>query len=454
MVEFSCEECGFSVNEEDIPGDTSLCPECGGELRKVEPQPPEDNNAEHHGLVFTDIAEVQGTKEFSCEECGLPVGEEDLPGDALLCPECGGELRKVEPRPPKDKNVEHHGLVFTGSAGEYFRIWIVNLFLSIITLGIYAAWARVRTRRYFYANTKLAGHSFDYLANPKAILRGNLIIAGGIALYAAADLLTPGASAVIALIFSLALPVLIYISLKFLAHNSSFRNIRFRFCGTLGDSYITYLFIPLLLPLTLGISMPYWAFSRKRYFFDNFCFGTTENTFSGKAGSFYVYYFKAAVMFVLFILAGAFAIGFFDLGSLFKGIKNAAPTGPDLSKTGAMIVVAVYLVVLILSTLLQQYLYARLTNYCWNESSLGTFRFRSTIQARQLLWIRVTNIAAILFSLGLLAPWAKVRRTQYILDNLTVIADHSFDDFVAADESDISAVGEAATDIFGLEIGL
>ncbi len=28
-------------------------------------------------------------------------------------------------------------LQFTGKAGEYFRIWIVNLCLSIVTLGIY-----------------------------------------------------------------------------------------------------------------------------------------------------------------------------------------------------------------------------------------------------------------------------------------------------------------------------
>jgi uncharacterized membrane protein YjgN (DUF898 family) len=27
---------------------------------------------------------------------------------------------------------------FTGRGGEYFRIWIVNLCLSLITLGIYA----------------------------------------------------------------------------------------------------------------------------------------------------------------------------------------------------------------------------------------------------------------------------------------------------------------------------
>jgi uncharacterized membrane protein YjgN (DUF898 family) len=42
---------------------------------------------------------------------------------------------------------------FTGGASEYFGIWIVNVLLSILTLGIYSAWAKVRNKRYFYGNT-------------------------------------------------------------------------------------------------------------------------------------------------------------------------------------------------------------------------------------------------------------------------------------------------------------
>src|SRR6059058_745587 len=33
---------------------------------------------------------------------------------------------------------------FTADPKEYFRIWIVNLALTIVTLGIYSAWAKVR----------------------------------------------------------------------------------------------------------------------------------------------------------------------------------------------------------------------------------------------------------------------------------------------------------------------
>ena len=64
---------------------------------------------------------------------------------------------------------------FTGSAAEYFRIWIVNLFLTLVSLGVYSAWAKVRKKRYFYGATRLDGDTFDYFASPKAILYGRII---------------------------------------------------------------------------------------------------------------------------------------------------------------------------------------------------------------------------------------------------------------------------------------
>lgn len=64
---------------------------------------------------------------------------------------------------------------FDGSAREYFRIWIVNLALSILSLGIFSAWAKVRTQRYFYGCTRLAGVPFEYLAKPLPILKGRII---------------------------------------------------------------------------------------------------------------------------------------------------------------------------------------------------------------------------------------------------------------------------------------
>src|SRR4030088_3281076 len=70
---------------------------------------------------------------------------------------------------------KRHPVEFTADSGEYFRIWIVNLALTIVTLGIYSAWAKVRKRRYFYGHTRIDGEAFEYRANPLAILKGRII---------------------------------------------------------------------------------------------------------------------------------------------------------------------------------------------------------------------------------------------------------------------------------------
>ncbi|OUW19747.1 MAG: hypothetical protein CBD18_00225 [Opitutales bacterium TMED158] len=78
----------------------------------------------------------------------------------------------LRPLKPEAAPLEPISFEFTGQTGEYFNIWIVNLLLSVATLGLYWPWALVRSRRYFHAHTKLDGHAFDYLAKPKNLLIG------------------------------------------------------------------------------------------------------------------------------------------------------------------------------------------------------------------------------------------------------------------------------------------
>jgi uncharacterized membrane protein YjgN (DUF898 family) len=422
-----------------------------------------------------------------CEGCRKVVGkipDEKIPADKSVkvkCPKCAGVItlgrsepapsagivqksrqddKAAAPGPAPHQNTngqpskpQRYKPEFSGTAGEYFRIWIVNTFLTIITLGIYAAWAKVRTRRYFYAHTKIASHAFDYLADPIAILKGNLIVGGGFILYSSTQFINPALTLLVVVVFFGIFPLLVFKSLRFNAHNSSYRNIRFRFLGNLGDSYQTYMLLPLTIPFTLGLMIPYWEFKRKHYFFDNVAFGKSTNTFAGQPKSFYKIYFFAFLMIVGFGVLASAGIG----AGAFSFFKKAVPPAAfpaDIPATAFILLFVGYIFMLAFFTLVQQYIYTRMTNYCWNESTLGSLRFKSTIQARKLMWIRISNIMAIIVSLGLLAPWAKVRRTRYILDNLELSTEKSLDHFAAATEQEENAYGDAATDFFDFEIGL
>src|SRR5438477_576332 len=81
---------------------------------------------------------------------------------------------------------KRYAVEFSASTSEYFRIWIVNLALTIVTLGIYSAWAKVRRRRYFHGHTRIDGEGFEYRGNPIAVLKGRLIaVAAAAAFYGA-----------------------------------------------------------------------------------------------------------------------------------------------------------------------------------------------------------------------------------------------------------------------------
>lgn len=396
---------------------------------------------------------------YKCLNCGHSI---DATQAGAYCPRCGnrmelglprqGEARSESAQPPRgtasNSEPNRYKPAFTGNAGEYFRIWIVNTFLTILTLGIYAPWAKVRNRRYFYKNTLLDGHSFDYTADPVAILKGYLIIGVGVLLYYLTGVYDPRFSFIFVLLFYLMLPFLIYKSLRFFARNSTYRNIRFRFLGTLGTSFSTYLLYPLLIPFTLGLIIPGWAFQKKKYFFDNMAYGASSNSFHGRPGPFYKVYLLAVL-----ILFGIFFIGGIAAAVVLPAMVDTL--GKEAVQSSAVAFgIVVYLVMLVVMTFFQQYIYAWETNYSWGQSRLDTVRFQSTLKATKLIWIRITNILAIIFSLGLLAPWARVRRTRYVLDNLTVITAQNLDDFTSAVEPDVGAYGDAATDLFDFDIGL
>ena len=398
-------------------------------------------------------------KYYRCAECGRQPEGNELENEAMFCPECGNLLEEVNPAdreaspaapPGAEQQLRFH---FSGSAGEYFRIWIVNTFLTIITLGVYLAWAKVRTRKYFYANTALAGHRFDYVANPLAIFKGYCIVGTCSLIYAAVQHYNPLYSLPAMLLFFMVFPFLIYKSLCFKAHNSAYRNIRFRFSGNLWDSYKTYMFLPIFIPFTLGILFPYVSYRQKKYFFNNFAFGKMQNSFAGTHGPFYSTYFRAALSFVLFIiLSSGLIAGLVYLFSPQLPGNSAAPAG---SPAWAPMALAANVLVFFGVLFIHQYVFAALTNYCWQKSSMGRIRFSSTLRTFELIALLVTNFLAIIFSFGLLAPWAKIRKTRYLLDHLTILAEEgALEGCEPSVTSPVAALGDVSTDFFDIDIGL
>lgn len=143
----------------------------------------------------------------------------------------------LPPNPHQEEEKEisgpvEHQLQFVGSGSEYFRIWIVNLLLSIVTLGIYSAWAKVRREQYFHRNTLLDGSGFDYHGNPVAILKGRLIAWTLFFILAYIDNMEHQFYFYALLAVTPLVPWLLVRSFIFRARNTSYRGLRFNFHGT------------------------------------------------------------------------------------------------------------------------------------------------------------------------------------------------------------------------------
>lgn len=363
---------------------------------------------------------------------------------------------------------------FTGTGAEYFRIWIVNLLLTILTLGAYSAWAKVRRLQYFYRNTSLDGAIFDYHGNPKAILKGRILALLLVAAYKIAFQVSEPAALAVALVLLTAMPWLLARSLRFKMINSSYRGLRFHFGGGAAQAYKMLSLFPVLaaliafygwnvamsstrigLPgLLLGIALlllaagtlPLGHFLLKRYQHDNAYFGQTPAFFHAGAGDFFRIYGRA----LGFLALGSVSVGVFGFltRKLFLALQSTMFGWLFAIFYSAVSAYALYLFV-------RPYLESRIQNLVWNNTELGCHRFVSDASAHHLLMLHATNLLAITFTLGLYQPFAAIRLMKYRIECLRLVPDGDLEDFLADQSGDhAGAIGQETGELFDIEIAL
>ncbi|HET6493721.1 MAG TPA: YjgN family protein [Burkholderiales bacterium] len=334
---------------------------------------------------------------------------------------------------------------FTGTAGEYFRIWIVNLCLTILTLGIYSAWAKVRRKRYFYAHTLIDGDNFEYCASPIAILKGRLIAGGAIVLFYGLGYFAPSYQWTVLVAAVFVVPWLLVRSLAFNAYNTAYRNIRLHFHGTYGACLKLIIGYGLLVIVTLGIGYPYLKTRMLEFMCRNHCYGKTQFEVADLKPPLFRAYSYAIGMGILGLIA-LFAIGagVAMLSGAGRGV-SALPRGFDV-----FIMILTYAGYLLIFA----YLRARVANAVFNNLVLGPVQFECSLRARDMFVLYLANIIAIIVTLGLATPWAVVRTMRYRAEKMVLVASAGLARFVQDESSQVGAAGEEVGEVFGIDIGM
>jgi uncharacterized membrane protein YjgN (DUF898 family) len=382
----------------------------------------------------------------------------------------------AEWQPPQELSIR-----FVGSGSEYFRIWIVNLLLTLVTIGFYHPFAKARRLVYFHGATEVGGQPLAFLGDPRKMLRGHVLMLVMVGAYAVAIRVSPVAGAVAVGAFALLWPALWHSSLRFRLANTAWRGLRLRFTGSrlgaygvmavpmlaaattvLGAAFTEQPAEPpgqraagsaeaaagllVLLPLLLAmLLMPLLVWSMRRYQHGHYAWGSQVCTFKARIGAYYGVFFVSGLL----SAAAALVVG----GVLFLGAL--ALGGMRAGFSGAVLVTLLALVgYLVVGSVAGGYFGARVQNLSWNGTRAPDISFQSAVPAGDLV-LMLKNWLLIAVTLGLYYPFAAVASARLRLQAVKVLAGPGLLATVAAAaQGDESAAGDAAGDLIGIDVGL
>ncbi|HAS8177551.1 TPA: DUF898 domain-containing protein [Vibrio vulnificus] len=382
-----------------------------------------------------------------------------------------------------------NSIQFKGQGGEFFGIWIVNILLSVITLGIYSAWAKVRTKRYFYGNTFIAGDNFEYHAQPMQLLKGRLVALALVLIWVVANSFFPLASLVLFALFYVALPWLLWSNARFDSAMTSYRNVHFAFNGSLKEAYMSILgrglaslliiaiYIAIVVAsanasamvatllgfgtLVLMFVLYAWVVAGiHQYFASGYQYGDWKFVAKIETGFFLKTYCKAMLIGFLTAVAFMIVMGTFVLGS---DIMNIFAGEVDLleGKGDFAYVVLTYLVTITMSLGITAYTTTRIRNYVFSRltataetQSETEFRFASTFGAWDYMSLIVTNFLLQVITLGLARPWVMVRTSRYVASHTGVIGDMDTLKATDQDSSVKNAISDEVAQAFDLGLSI
>lgn len=385
---------------------------------------------------------------------------------------------------------------FVGSGGEYFRIWVVNLLLMLLTLGLYYPWARVRRLKYFYNHTLVDRHALEFHGEPRRMLRGMLIVAVFLSVYSFAS----QAAAVAGLVAALAVcglwPLIWRAANKFRLTHTSWRGLRFGFGGDIRGAVIA-VGLPaalLLVPMALGhllimgdidpespqgmalvmselklygvvflvwsLALPWFTWRAKRYLHGGFRYARLTTELRVGPEKVYEVFFKSLVVTlcaaVVAALVGVAAGALATLASQSVGQGLGLPGPPGRGFQAAVFVgmfagmAAGYLIFFVV---LRAYFMTRLQNLFWSRTGNRWVRFKSALRLWPMLKLMAGNWLLVILTLGLYWPFAAVAtwrlRTEAITVHTRLPVDQMMD-MLSRPEED--AAGDLAADLGDLDV--
>ena len=351
-------------------------------------------------------------------------------------------------------------LSFTGGVGQLYGIMIINYFLTLLTLGIWGPWAKVRTLRYFYGHTEFLDHGFEFLATGKQLFVGRVIailvlIALGFFEF------VPFVGPLLAVILIIAgIPYVLNRSLGFKARFLAWRDVRFDWQGSYGNAFLVFTILPLLSFFTLGLAQPVAARALRKHYANNHAFGAANFSADLSLASYYMALLKAVLFFILLTLLLGGPAGFLGITTLTELGLFEVTSFEELALVFAFLTEAQQLMLILpliaaaFAFYMASSFYLALSRHVMvnNLRLQGGIRFRSKLSAFRFAMIMITNLFINLLTLGFAYPYTLIRRYRYLVESIEIRPIANMAGFIDHQQKSGFSVFEEASDIEGLSI--
>lgn len=399
-----------------------------------------------------------------------------------------------------DSRTQRHGIAayrlrFSGTGGEYFRVWIVNVLLSIVTLGLYTPWARRRTARWFYDHTLIADSPLEFTAPLRKMVFSFILFA---LLYIAYQIAAETGQETMVLFFIVAAAVLApYIwgsAMRFRLASTRWRGLQLHFAAGWKDVYLAswpiFVMAALWIAISFGLEMlaadagappvrkprgvqfpvvsaPMWGLVALGVVVSLLCIIRVEFNYKSllvlRAGigrqrgrwkpvySDFVRIWAATIAVLLAGIALILALGAGALYTLQSLFSNAR--GPAMFVLILVTVLAVFVGLILVSAPARAYREARMFKLIWSNVGLSQIaRFKCDLRHWPFVRLRLKNLLLTLLTLGFYRPFARVSEYRMKADSVTLHVKGGLDQLVGDLVKQQDGLGDALADAAGLDI--
>jgi uncharacterized membrane protein YjgN (DUF898 family) len=324
---------------------------------------------------------------------------------------------------------------YFGRNGDVLKLHIANLFLNIITLGVYSFWGKTRIRRYTTSHISIAQDRFEYTGTGKELMVGAmkaslifipLVILMGV----------PFVNILAYPAFFAVLSVAVFMALRYRLSRARWRGIRFSLGGSVKEYFILAIKRTGMNIITLGWRIPESDILKWSYIANNMKYGDLSFSFQGDDSRLMAIH-KQTLLIGVGLMVGS---------SILVGIGMHEPTHVLIALIGYLGFLGAVLVRIWYGAAL------------WHEKfrglRLGSLRFKMDVDGKTLAKLVATNILLVVFTLGLAKPIVINRNIRYFVSRFKIGGDINE---LIAEQSKASTkgtLGDALAADVGFDLGM